>query len=220
MPRLFVSPPHASALPSHGPLPAQSADPAVRDLSPSLARIVPEHLPRDLLQPDSAPSEAAVGASPVLAPAWAPLPAHRVGLRDSAGHHPVWSSAPQPLAPCSPHFTSSSFSKLQSHSLALRSREAPEWLRQKVPLTRPPAVAPATRSPGPSRVPAWSLLGLSPSHLICSPRSPPGPESRPDGPFPAPRCALPGLCTAGTRHFLTGWSQGKPAGKPERKHSG
>lgn len=137
-------------------------------------------------RPTSAPGKAACWASPVLTPR-----GHRSGLvcRSLSLRRSPPCLESCSLAPCSPHFTFSSFSKLQSHSLALRSREAPEWLRQKVPPTRHPLGLP----PQPPQL--SDLLGRRhhPSSASLLPASPAAPDPRlPVSPIQtAPPHALP-----------------------------
>lgn len=158
---------------------------------PSLARSVRSACPGAFCSPTSAPGEAATGASAVLAPAWAPLRARRVGLRDSASHHPVWSPAPRASLP-----TLHIFILLKASAAHPRARLQRGPRMARAGSAADPAACSGSRlSSRPSRAPAWSLL--CPSHLICSPRPPPSPESRPDGPSPAPRCALPDCARQG-----------------------
>lgn len=194
-----------------GRRPAASSHLAAPGLCPPISRPLPAQSAGPAVCPLTRPWPGASGA-PAQGPSAARLQRRGrppLGLLQSSPPRgrrsvlAVWVSETRPVTtlsgvllpgPRSPHFTSSSFSKLQPHTLAPGSREALEWLGQEVPLT-PAACSGSRLSSRPSRAPAWSLL--CPSHLICSPRPPPSPESRPDGPSPAPRCALPDCARQG-----------------------
>lgn len=211
-----------------GRRPAASSHLAAPGLCPPISRPLPAQSAGPAVCPLTRPWPGASGA-PAQGPSAARLQRRGrppLGLLQSSPPRgrrsvlAVWVSETRPVTtlsgvllpgPRSPHFTSSSFSKLQPHTLAPGSREALEWLGQEVPLTPPPAPAPASaldplgRRRGPSSV-------LPTSSAAPDPRPAPSPvQTAPPLPHAVPSRTVPGRDKAlpdRVEPRETGWKAG------------